>query len=220
MIYRLVAFFACLLAVAAPVAAAKEDHTSSHRYAPPDPDSLGGSFALRDLAGRTVTAEGLRGRWNIVYFGYSRCTDTCPVALPRITAAAQSLKSLGTPARAIFVDIEAPPGTITPRNPEIAVSSVGHHPKAASAAKRISDAFGPSLLVLSGSRSQLNAATVAFQVRREHIPARPAEDGHSINHTSFIYLMSPDGRVAGYVYHDADPAKIVEKVRGFSTPRS
>jgi len=73
--------------------------------------------------------------------------------------------------------------------------------------------FGPSLLVLTGSRNQLSAVTVAFQVRREHVPARPKEEGHSINHTSFIYLMAPSGEVKQYLYHNAAPDVLSAAVR-------
>jgi cytochrome oxidase Cu insertion factor (SCO1/SenC/PrrC family) len=177
---------------------------------------MGGSYALRDVAGRTVTSASLRGRWNLFYFGYSRCTDTCPVALPTIVEAARSLNAEGTAARAVFVDIEAPSGVITPRNPGVPATEHGHHGSSqnGTAISAISKQFGSALLVLTGSRSQLNAATVAFQVRREHTPPRPLEKGHSINHTSFIYLVSPTGQVVKYLYHDVAPQEIVRVVRG------
>jgi len=188
---------------------------SSHSYSLPDPATMGGDYSLRDTAGRTVTSASLKGRWNLVYFGYSRCTDTCPLALPTIVEAARRLNQRGLASRAIFVDIESPAGTITPRDPEVATTQQGHHDLTRSSAAQngIVQQFGPSLLVLTGSRNQLNAATVAFQVRREHTPPRPMEKGHSINHTSFIYLVSPTGAVTKYFYHTATPDELVRAVR-------
>lgn len=208
------ATMAAIVMGAAPAIAAAPTH-SSHAYAPPDPASLGGTFVLRDPAGRMVASQNLKGRWNFIYLGYSRCTDTCPVALPTIVEAARQLSSAGTPARAVFIDIEPPAATIQPRNPELKASALTHHDplKAKAAQDAIVKRFGPSLLVLTGSRNQLNAATVAFQVRREHVPARPREEGHSINHTSFIYVMNPAGEVTQYVYHDAPPNALIGAVR-------
>jgi protein SCO1 len=204
---------ACLLAGASAVAQGHDP--KDHRFAPPPPESLGGSFALRDTAGRTVTMEALRGRWTFYYFGYSRCTDTCPLALPTMVEAARVLNLGRTPTRAVFVDIEPPASTVRPRNAAISATSLGHHAKSGpgSPIMEIQERFGTGLLALTGSRAQLNAATVAFGVRREHVPARPLEEGHSINHTSFIYIVAPDGAVKGYVMHDVTADALVREVR-------
>lgn len=195
--------------------AGAEAPKSGHTHSRPDPATMGGTYALRDIAGRTVTSDSLKGRWTLFYFGYSRCTDTCPLALPTIVEAARTLNQRGIPARAVFVDIEPPSGTITPRNPAIAPTQHGHHGASndGSAMAEIAQRFAGGLLVLTGSRSQLNAATVAFQVRREHTPPRPLEKGHSINHTSFIYIASPTGAVTGYLPYDIAPANVVRAVR-------
>jgi protein SCO1 len=197
------------------MSARAEPPHSSHSYSRPDPSTMGGEYSLRDVAGRTVTSASLRGRWNLVYFGYSRCTDTCPLALPTIVEASRKLNQRGLVARAVFVDIEPPAGTIVPRNANVGATQQGHHDLAQSsnAMAAIAQQFGSSLLVLTGSRNQLNAATVAFQVRRDHTPPRPMEKGHSINHTSFIYLVSPTGVVTSYLYHTATPDEIVRTVR-------
>jgi hypothetical protein len=137
------------------------------------------------------------------------------VAIPTIVEAARQLQSARIPARAVFVDIEPPAGAVRPRNPDLPVTHRGHHvdDSASSPIAALQKRFGGELLALTGSRAQINAATVAFQVRREHVPPRRAEKGHSINHTSFIYLAAPDGRVVRYFYHDATPASLVQDVR-------
>jgi cytochrome oxidase Cu insertion factor (SCO1/SenC/PrrC family) len=211
---------AAVLACAAPAFAAppaSKAHTG-HAYAPPDPASLGGSFVLRDPAGRMVASQNLRGRWTFLYIGYSRCTDTCPVAIPTIVTAANDLNSSGVAARAVFVDIEPPPASIRPRNPALAASETSHHdPLSQQAAMdAIIKRFGPSLLVLTGSRSQLNALTAAFQIQREHVPARPRETGHSIYHSSYVFAMNPKGEVVRYFGHDVNPDELAKVARSQS----
>lgn len=212
------AFPASILAIAALAlanSALAQPHGGDHRYAPPSPQSLGGGFELRDAHGRAVTMSALRGRWTLYYFGYSRCTDTCPIAIPTIAEAARRLRAVQIPTRAVFIDIEPPSGTIRPRNPKLPVTERGHHVEQGeqSPLAALQKRFNGDLLALTGTRAQLNAATVAFQVRREHVPPRPAEEGHSINHTSFIYLAGPDGRIVHYFYHDAAPDTLVQDVR-------
>jgi cytochrome oxidase Cu insertion factor (SCO1/SenC/PrrC family) len=195
-------------------APAGKEH-DGHAYAPLDPASLGGSFVLRDPAGRMVASQNLRGRWTFLYIGYSRCTDTCPVALPVIVAAAKDLNAAGIAARAVFVDIEPPPASIRPRNPGLAASETAHHDplRQQAAMDAIIKRFGPSLLVLTGSRSQLQAVTAAFQIQREHAPPRPREIGHSINHSSFVFAMNPKGEVVRYFSHNASPDDLVKAAR-------
>lgn len=62
------------------------------------------------------------------------------------------------------------------------------------------------LMVLTGNRKQLSEAGIAYHVIREHVPPRPQEKGHSINHSSMIYFIAPDTTVAGYGYHDSNSA--------------
>lgn len=121
----------------------------------------------------------------------------------------------GLETRSVFVDIEAPAiGNLRRRN-----VGNGDHPTHAHeidrkrALQTLQANFGPDLQILTGSRGQLSAATVAFQVAREHIPPRDGERGHSINHSSLIYMLDPRARVAGYGYHTSTPNVLVETVK-------
>ena len=46
---------------------------------------IGGAFALRDGAGKTVSDQTLRGKPFLVYFGYTHCPDVCPTELAHIS---------------------------------------------------------------------------------------------------------------------------------------
>lgn len=48
---------------------------------------IGGPFALTDSSGRAVTQASFRGRWMLVYFGYSHCPDECPLTLEKVAIA-------------------------------------------------------------------------------------------------------------------------------------
>ena len=53
--------------------------------------SIGGAFTLVDQDGHTVTDETYRGKWLLIYFGYTHCPDTCPMAFSNIAAALDQL---------------------------------------------------------------------------------------------------------------------------------
>ena len=52
---------------------------------------IGGPFTLTDQTGKQVTEQDYRGRYMLVYFGYTFCPDLCPLGLQTIAAAMDDL---------------------------------------------------------------------------------------------------------------------------------
>lgn len=197
-----------------------------HRAVAPRVAQLGGTFAFSDTAGREIAQADFRGRWTLLFFGYSRCRASCPIAIPKIVRTAALLRQSGIAARAMFVDIDVPPlGIMRFRRPGAAAAMAGHaghehghghgHGELdrVAAMRALAKAYDGKLIVATGTRAQLSAATRAFSVAREHIPPRPGELGHSINHSSLIYFLAPDTRVAGYGMHDQSVTDLEQAVR-------
>src|SRR3984893_547409 len=49
--------------------------------------AIGGPLQLSDQNGKTVTDADLKGKWSLIYFGYTHCPDACPTALNDISIA-------------------------------------------------------------------------------------------------------------------------------------
>lgn len=234
---RAVFLAACVALLAASTVAAdvpKRVETASdadrhgHAYVPVRPESLGGQLTLQTLDGAPFTLDNLRGSWSLVYFGYSRCRSACPIGLVNVAEAVTQLRRSGFAPKAVFVDVEAPPAT-APRirramtQQEIAAQGPHDlhtdprmraiHESAIAAARETAARYRDRVTVLTGSRGQLRNAVEAFRVRREHVPARDGEQGHSINHTTMVYVLDPTGKVKGYLYHDAAAEDMVRLVR-------
>lgn len=215
---------ASAFAGAAAVPESHENHDGhATGYAPIDPAKLGGSYEFQDVKGRKVTSADFEGHWTLLFFGYSRCKGSCPVATPKIVKAARMLREKGVEAKAVFVDIEAPPLGIVKRNTgeqanEHAVHDHGDMNRIA-AMRALAGTYDGELQVLSGTRGQLSNAARAFLVQRQHMPPRKGEEGHSINHTTRIYFIGPDTKVAGYGFHDSDPMELVDAIDRLSGTR-
>jgi cytochrome oxidase Cu insertion factor (SCO1/SenC/PrrC family) len=201
-------------------AAALQGHDHHNGYAAPvAPDQLGGAYEFSDVKGRAVTAADFEGHWTLLFFGYARCKASCPVATPKIVKAARMLREQGIEASAVFVDIEAPPLGFVRRASGTAATPNGHSHgdmNRVAAMRALAGTYDGELTVLTGTRGQLANAARAFMVAREHTPPRQGEEGHSINHSSRIYFIAPDTKVAGYGYHDSDPAELVATVAKLS----
>ena len=132
---------------------------------------------------------------------------------------AKCCASKGVKARAVFVDIEAPPLGLVRRASGATSSANGHSHgdmNRIAAMRGLASSYDGQLTVLTGTRGQLANAARAFMVAREHTPPRKGEEGHSINHSSRIYFIAPDTKVAGYGYHDSDPAELAATVAKLS----
>jgi protein SCO1/2 len=155
--------------------------------------AIGGHFTLIDQDGRTVTDETWRGKWLLVYFGYTHCPDACPTALSNIATALDQLDA-GMRARlqAIFVTVDPDRDT-----PAVMKDYVG--------------AFeGAGIVGLSGTHEQVAAIEAAYRI---HVQRRDAGDGeYSVDHTSFIHIMDPAGHFVGLVSDLMPPERLANRL--------
>jgi cytochrome oxidase Cu insertion factor (SCO1/SenC/PrrC family) len=63
-------------------------------------------FELADAGGNRVRAVDLRGRWLLIFFGYTYCPDLCPTALSEIAGALAQLGPLAVQVQPVFVSID------------------------------------------------------------------------------------------------------------------
>ena len=155
---------------------------------------VGGPFTLIDQDGRTVTEETYRGKWLLVYFGYTHCPDVCPMALGNIDAALAQLDA-GTRARiqAIFVTVDPERDT-----PAVMKDYVGAFPEA-------------GIIGLSGTPEQVMMIEKAYRV---FVQRHDAHDGeYSMDHTSVIHIVDPTGRFAGLVSDLMGPDRLAARLR-------
>ena len=135
--------------------------------------SVGGPFALVDARGATVTDASFRGRWMVIYFGYTFCPDVCPTELQTVAAALERLGPLAERVAPVFITID--PERDTP-------AAVGEYVKL----------FDERIIGLSGSKEQVAAAAKAYRVYYARARSKDATD-YLMDHSSFVYLVGPDG---------------------------
>jgi cytochrome oxidase Cu insertion factor (SCO1/SenC/PrrC family) len=178
---------------------------SSHQPAPfaaiPSPDRLatqfGGPFTLRDHAGKRVSDTDFRGRFMLVYFGFTRCTDTCPVDLPIIAQALDAIGPLADGVAPLFVTVDPAHDT-----PAVLAAYVA--------------AFHPRLIGLTGSEDEIAAAAKAYKVhRRKLTQAHHAPGDYAVDHGSLTYLMGRDGRFLTLLPHNSGAERLAAVLRKY-----
>ena len=135
--------------------------------------AIGGDFTLVDQQGRTVHDADFRGKFMLVYFGYSFCPDVCPTTLNQV---AQVLKTLPADQQAEIVPIFI---TVDPERDTVEQMA------------QYVPAFSPALIGLTGTPEQ-----IAPVLKEYHVYARKAGSGenYTMDHSSILYLMGKDGR--------------------------
>ena len=145
--------------------------------------AIGGPFTLTDGAGRTVTDQTFRGKYMLVYFGYTFCPDVCPTTLNDVAQAIDKLGPAADKLRPLFITVD--PARDTP-----------------DVMRQYAAAFSPKLTGLTGTAAQI--ATVAKEYRVYYAPHKtgPNPGDYTMDHSSILYVMDPSGRFAGVIRAD------------------
>ena len=156
--------------------------------------ALGGPFSLQDHNGQRVTEGAFAGRLGLIYFGFTYCPDVCPTELGLMASA---LDLLGPDAsRVLPVLITIDPARDT----------------AAALADYVSR-FHPALIGLTCTEEEIATAARAFRVYYRKIQPPGASD-YLMDHSSFIYLVGPDGKVRQLFRPNTPPETIAAALRG------
>lgn len=153
---------------------------------------IGGHFSLMTADGRAVTDQSFHGRWLLIYFGYTFCPDACPTALTSMSNAVAELGPLGAKVQPVFVTVDPERDT-----PQI----VGEYVKA----------FDPRFIGLVGTPQQIAAAAREYRV---YYAIRQLGGGeYAIDHSSYIYLMDPDGDFVKLLTGDLPGHQLADELR-------
>ncbi len=177
---RTAALLAALAMVAlAPLGAAHRPSAADGREIAVDRNAIG-SFALVNHTGKRVTERDFRGRFMLVFFGYTFCPDVCPTDLQTIGTALKLLGKAGARVQPIFITLDPERDTA-----EVLARYVRH--------------FHPRLIGLTGTPEEIALAAQTYGVIHVKVMQGKsrggAEDtGYAVDHSAIIYLMGPDGR--------------------------
>jgi protein SCO1/2 len=151
--------------------------------------SVGGPFTLINGEGHTVTDRDFRGKYLLVYFGYTYCPDVCPTTLNAVAGALDKLGTTADRLQPLFI-------TIDPRRDTAAV------------VKQYAAAFSPRLLGLTGTPAEIATVAKEYHVYYAEHRTGPGPNDYSMDHSSILYLMGPDGKFIAPIRADGTSAEM------------
>ena len=161
---------------------------------------VGGPFSLVDQTGTPVTDASWRGRWMLVYFGYTTCPDVCPTELQTIAAALESLGRQAAQVVPIFITVD--PERDTPAH-------LAEYVKL----------FDDRLVGLTGTPEQIAAVARAYRVYYAKVTPKDSTT-YLMDHSSFLYLMGPDGTLRALIRPGSTAQELTEAICARLPPAS
>jgi protein SCO1/2 len=155
---------------------------------------FGGPFSLTAGDGATITDRYFRGRFMLIFFGYTNCPDQCPLTLSSIAQAMAALGPLSARLAVLFVTID--PARDTP-----------------ALTARYAALFSPAIIGLSGTPAQIARIIAAYHV---YVGPRDANSG-AIPHGDLLYLVGPNGLCLATFPGQLDPAALSQRLSHYLT---
>jgi protein SCO1/2 len=140
----------------------------------PAPSDIGGPFQLVSDTGAPANESLLKGHWTVVYFGYTFCPDVCPTTLAQLAGAQAALGTRAANLRILFISVD--PARDTPSVLRRYLSS---------------PSFPRGVVGLTGTATQIAKVAAAYHV---YYARQGKGADYSVDHTSVLYLMDPNGR--------------------------
>jgi protein SCO1/2 len=144
---------------------------------PPSPAS---DFSLTSQTGGTVHLADYRGKYVLLFFGYSHCLDQCPATMAVLSKARSELGAQAENVQVLFISTD--PAHDTEQSMGAFLSR-----------------FDPTFIGLTGSMEQLQPIWKEYGVT--------VQDGGE-THSSYTYLIDPNGNLRLTYPYPSTPEEI------------
>ncbi|MDZ4373896.1 MAG: SCO family protein [Phenylobacterium sp.] len=161
----------------------------------PEPQAalVGGPFELVDTSGATVNQDVLKGKWSVVFFGFTHCPDICPTTMFELGQVEPMLGAAAKDFQAVLISVD--PERDTPAQMKAYVEN---------------DAFPDRVIGLTGTPEQVAVAAKAYKVFYQKAGEG---DAYTVNHAAYSYLMNPRGQYVCVLPYELTPEETAAKIQ-------
>lgn len=142
-----------------------------------DPPKSVRDFTLTDQRNQPFALSSLRGKWVLIFFGFTNCPDICPATLARFKQIKQALGAEAETAAFVFVSVDGSRDTV-----ERVGAYVG--------------AFDPTFIGLTGEETRLREIVPDFGVGFRRRETGTGSMDYVIDHTAAAFLLDREGAIS------------------------
>ncbi|WP_191833178.1 SCO family protein [Pseudomonas fluorescens] len=152
------------------------------------------ALEMTDENGQPVRMDELKGKWSLLFFGYTFCPDICPTTLAQLRQVKSELpKEAVERLQVVLVSVD--PNRDTPTQ-----------------LKQYLGYFDKDFRGVTGSLDNLqklaNAVSIPF------IPADTSKPNYTVDHSGNLALLGPDGKQRGFIRAPFNNQKLVAQLPG------
>lgn len=134
-------------------------------------------FSLLDHSGAPFTLENFKGRWSLVFFGFTHCPDICPMTLAKLSQLMPHLdQSVADNTQVVLVSVDPARDT-----PEALASYVTY--------------FDENFIGVTGEFVNIMGLTRNLNVAFNKVVL---DEGYTVDHTGNVILINPKGHYHGF----------------------
>ncbi len=148
-------------------------------------------FKLNDSDGKQRQLSDFRGRYVLVFFGFTQCPDICPTALARAAAVKQKLGKDGAQLQVIFISIDPERDT-------------------ADLMRAYTHNFDPSFIGLRGNAEQTKQVADEFKVFYAKVATGSS---YTMDHSTLSYLFDSTGKIRLAMRHEHSADQFASDIR-------
>jgi len=137
-------------------------------------------FNLLDQYNQPVTSSLFKGKWSLVFFGFTQCPEICPMTLSIVRDAVDAIRA-----------------DTTQIDPQVVFVSVDPKRDTAEKLNRFLAAFDSEFIGLTGELYALYALTQPLNIVVQFTADRANPESYTVDHTASILLIDPQLRVRG-----------------------
>lgn len=149
---------------------------------------------MTDQDGQPVAMDELKGKWSLLFFGYTFCPDICPATLAQLRQLQTQLPE-ETRARLNVVMVSVDPHRDTPEQ-----------------LSKYLGFFNAGFKGLTGEEETLQK--FANSVSIPYIPADTSKENYTVDHSGNLVIIGPDGTQRGFIRAPINNTKLAAQLPG------
>ncbi|MEE5121373.1 SCO family protein [Pseudomonas alliivorans] len=150
------------------------------------------SLSMSDQNGAPMAVDELKGKWTLVFFGYTYCPDICPTTLAQLRDIRTKLSQEAVDnMRVVLVSVD--PDRDTPQQ-----------------LKQYLGYFDPRYIGLTAPVADIQKLASALSI--PFIPADTSKPGYTVDHSGNLALIGPDGRQRGFIRSPLNAQKLMAQL--------
>lgn len=151
-------------------------------------------LSLTDQDGQPLSLSQLKGKWTVLFFGYTFCPDICPTTLAQLRQIKSELpREAVDKLRVVLVSVD--PDRDTPQQ-----------------LKQYLGYFDKEFVGLRTPVDTLKKLANAVSI--PYIPADTSKPNYTVDHSGNLALLGPDGTQRGFIRAPLNSQKLVAQLPG------